>query len=116
MVENDRRAAGDQRTGDDHGRDAAARPRPVPRSCGLQGDRRWTRARSAVERPIRSALLLDRKGERRVLAQNARLELAQSAAGLDPELLDQHPPGLLVALERVGLAVTAVEGQHELGS
>ena len=44
------------------------------------------------------------------------LELAQLAAGLDPELLDERPPRLLVGLERLGLAARAVEREHQLAA
>ena len=42
------------------------------------------------------------------------LQLAQAIPGLDPELAHEHPARVLVHLQRVGLAITAVEGEHEL--
>ena len=52
--------------------------------------------------------------ERRVLGEDRPLELAQPLSRLDPELLDQRPARVLVGLQRVGLAVGAVEGEHQL--
>ena len=53
-------------------------------------------------------------GQRRVLREDRALELAQPVTRLDPQLLDELAAGVLVDLQRVGLAVAAVEGEHEL--
>jgi hypothetical protein len=53
--------------------------------------------------------------ETRVLGQDRALELFERRTRLDPELIDQHPAGLLIALERVGLATAAVQREHQLG-
>ena len=52
--------------------------------------------------------------EFRVLREYGPLEFAEPLAGLDPQLLDQCPAGVLVGLEGVGLAVRAVEREHQL--
>ena len=54
--------------------------------------------------------------ERRVLAEDRLLELAQRGARLDPELLDEHAARLLVRLERLGLPAAAVEREHQLAA
>ena len=54
--------------------------------------------------------------ERGILLEDALVELAQPASRFDPELLDEHPAGVRVDLERLGLAAGAVEGQHELAA
>jgi hypothetical protein len=55
-----------------------------------------------------------RRHERRVVREDRALELAQPLAGLDAELGDERATGLLVGLERVGLAIAAVEREHQL--
>ncbi len=50
------------------------------------------------------------------MSQDRLLEPLQGLAGLDSELVDQVVPGLLVGVERVRLAVGAVEGEHLLGA
>ena len=50
-----------------------------------------------------------------LLHQDRPLEPLQRGARVDPQLLDERAPCLLVALERIGLPAGAVEGQHELG-
>jgi hypothetical protein len=52
--------------------------------------------------------------ERRVLPQNRLLEVAEPAARLEPELLDQQPARVLIGLQGLGLAVAAVEREHQL--
>ena len=52
--------------------------------------------------------------ESRVLSEDRLLELLEGRARLDPELVDEQPPGLAVDLERLGLATGAVEREHEL--
>ena len=51
-----------------------------------------------------------------ILIEDLPLELPKRLAGLEPELLDQHAPGLSVDLERVGLPAGAVEGEHQLAA
>ena len=48
------------------------------------------------------------------MLEHGPLELLELAPGLDPELLDKHPARLGVCLERLGLAATAVQRQHQL--
>ena len=57
-----------------------------------------------------------RRRQRRILAQNRLLELAQQRARLEPELLIQRTPRFSVDLERVCLAAGAVESEHELAA
>ena len=57
---------------------------------------------------------LSRRRQRRVLRQNRPFQSTQPLAGLDPQLLDQCPAPVLVGLQRVGLPVAAVEGEHQL--
>ena len=52
--------------------------------------------------------------ERRILAQDRLLELAQRGARLEAELVHERPARVLVGGERVGLAARAVEREHEL--
>ncbi len=59
----------------------------------------------------------DRRDRKRwILRQDRPLQLPQMLSRLDPELLDQRPPRVLVGLERLGLALAAVEGEHQLPS
>ena len=59
---------------------------------------------------------LGRQRQRRILREHRALELAQPLARLDAELLDERAPRVLVGLQRVGLAVGAVEREHQLGA
>ena len=52
--------------------------------------------------------------ERGVLDEDLLLELLQGGPGLEPELLGQQPPPVLVGLERLGLSAGLVEGEHQL--
>ena len=54
--------------------------------------------------------------ERGILSQDCLLELTQGTAGVDPELLDQHPARLLVDLERLRLTARPIERQHQLAA
>jgi hypothetical protein len=49
-----------------------------------------------------------------ILREDRALQLAQALSRLDPELLDELAPGVLVGLERVGLAVASVQREHQL--
>ena len=55
---------------------------------------------------------LDR--ERGIVAEDRPLELAQLGARLDPELVAELRMGAAIRLERVGLALRAVESEHQL--
>ena len=44
------------------------------------------------------------------------LEALEPLPGIEPELLDEQPPPLLVDVERLGLPARAVEGEHQLSS
>ena len=54
--------------------------------------------------------------ERRILAQDRLLELAEGAVGLDPELVDESLPRGPIGGERLRLPARAVESEHQLGS
>ena len=96
--------------GQRHQARAAAQQRRQLRQVGLATHERRRRSR---EVPARAQLgRLDR--ERRVLLQDRALQLVQRGAGLEPELLAQRLPRLPEHLERVGLAVAPVQGEHEL--
>ena len=91
-------------------RPAAASSRPAVSSAQLAlatderagGDLR--RRRAATAREI----------EPRVLVEDRALELAQPLARLDPELVGQRAARVAVGLQRVGLAVAAVQREHQL--
>ena len=97
----------------DENRDRLAAQAGGSRRLGLDGLRRF--ARLAVT-PSGSSRVLLRQVELGVLAQDGLVQLAQVAARLDAELLDEPAPGRLVDIQRVGLAATAVEGEHELAA
>ena len=52
--------------------------------------------------------------ERAVVSEDRALELLQVVARLEPELVSQLAPSLLVALEGIGLPPGAIEREHEL--
>jgi hypothetical protein len=52
--------------------------------------------------------------ERRVLAKDRALELAELTARFDPELLDERAAGRLIGVERLRLPAGAVEDEHLL--
>ena len=56
-----------------------------------------------------------RRGERWILHEDCSLEVAELAGGLDAELLGERVAGLMIGVERVGLAAGAVEREHEMG-
>ena len=57
-----------------------------------------------------------RRLQRRVLSEHRVVQLAQRGAGLHPQLVDEHPAGLAVQRQRLGLAPTAVQGEHPRGA
>ena len=50
--------------------------------------------------------------ERRILLEDAAMQLAKLCARLQAELVVHPPPKLGVVVERVGLATAAIERQH----
>ncbi len=54
--------------------------------------------------------------ERRILIQDLPLELAKRRRGLDPELVDEGAPRLLIRRQRFGLAAAAIEREHQLAA
>ena len=52
--------------------------------------------------------------ERALLAQDRAVERLQLRPGLDPELLDERPPRIVVGGERLGLAAAPVEREHQV--
>ena len=55
-------------------------------------------------------------GEHGILLQDAALEPLQALARLQPDLLGERQSTLLVDLQRLGLAVGAIEREHELAA
>ena len=55
-----------------------------------------------------------RELERRIVRQDRSFELAEVAPGFDAGLLDEQRSSFAIAVERLGLAPGAVEGEHEL--
>ncbi len=53
------------------------------------------------------------RSERRILAQDGAFELDELGRRLDAELVEQNAAGGPVRLERVGLSLRSVEGEHE---
>ena len=54
--------------------------------------------------------------QRRVLCEDRALEVAQCRAWLDAQLVDQRAPGVLIRLQRLGLAPGPVQRPHELAA
>jgi hypothetical protein len=54
--------------------------------------------------------------ERRILAEDRLLEAPQLGAGLDAEVVDQRASRVAVDVERLRLAATAIERQHQLAT
>jgi hypothetical protein len=54
--------------------------------------------------------------EGRVAGEDGVLELLQPFARLDPQFIDHGPAGLPVRLQRLGRAVAAVQGEHQLAA
>jgi hypothetical protein len=52
--------------------------------------------------------------DRRVVGEDRLLDPSELRPRLEPELVGKHAPGVLECLERVGLAATAVEREHQL--
>ncbi len=50
------------------------------------------------------------------MVEDGSLEALELIVRLEPELLVQQPPPRPVDLERVCLAATAIEGQHQLAA
>ena len=109
--------------------------RPVLRCDGRDGVRGAARLpvvlfRVEVERDVRldrhhgdEATCHSRGGldaqaarERRILLQDAALELAERVARLEPELLEQVLARVAIGIERLGLPAGLVEGKHQLPS
>ena len=74
-------------------------------ACGPPGDS------GRRGRPIG---LRDRQRERGVLGEHRTFQLAKVLAGLDAQLVHERAPGVLVGLQRLGLAVGPVQREHEL--
>ena len=69
------------------------------------------RRRSGLGRRNRAS-----RRERLVLAQNCGLEVTQVLAGLQAQLLLEHPATRLVRVQRVRLPARAVEREHQLAA
>ena len=71
------------------------------------------RRRRLRQRSDTGAHLLGR-GQRRIVPEDAALELLQGRAGLEAELIDEQPPGRAVRVEGVLLPSRAVERENVL--
>ena len=96
------RPRGRARSGDAGAEDADEPPRRARAGAGAGASAAVAAARRAG------------RGERRVLGEDRPLQLAQPLARLDAELVDERAARVLVGLQRVGLAVAAVEREHVL--
>ena len=105
MARGCRRQRGSQREEDGGSRHGPRRHEDRP----LRG--RGARCRSGGRRVVTAGR---RRLEERILAQDCLLELLERWARVDPELLDEYAPGLLVRLQRLGLTPGPVERQHQL--
>ncbi len=54
--------------------------------------------------------------EPRILAENRAVQLLKRRAGLDPELVDENTPRVVVDLERFGLPARPVEREHQVAA
>ena len=57
-----------------------------------------------------------RRVEQTVVVQDRSFEILQRPSGLEPELVEQDAPSILVCSQRLGLPATAIEGEHQLPS
>jgi hypothetical protein len=57
-----------------------------------------------------------RRIQDRVAGQDVALEPPQLGAGLEAQLVDHHPPGLLVDRQRLGRPAATVQRQHQLAA
>ncbi len=73
----------------------------------VQGKLRWPDPTAAASSRGRR----DRQG--RVVGEHRLVQATQVRAGVDAQLVDQHPPRALVGLERIRLATAAVQRQHQ---
>ena len=102
------RASTNGRGGSHAGRPPIARlrSRPIVRVRNARGSATGSRER-----------LLAWRGRRSSAGSWARIaswQFGQLGAGLDPQLLDEHLAGVLIRLQRVGLAAAAIEREHQL--
>ena len=86
----------------------------VLETCGQLGQLAFAADEAAGDQLRRRCLRHRGAIEPRILVQDRVLELAQPLARLDPELLGQRAAGVAIGLQRVGLAVAAVQGEHQL--
>ena len=63
---------------------------------------------------IHRARRRNRQRERRILAQHRTLELPQRRGRLDPKLLRESSPRVLIGAERIGLPARPEEREHQL--
>ena len=75
---------------------------------------RRVRARVAANRTVRRRAAATGAVEHAVLRQDRLLEVPQPAARVDPKLLAERPPRVLIGLESIRLASAAVQREHEL--
>ena len=84
---------------------------PWQRPCriGLPARRRRRRGSAPIRR---HRVPLRRCGQGGVAGEDLLMQPPQLLAGLHAQLIYQHPAGLLVGGQRVGLTAAAVQGQH----
>ena len=82
-----------------------ARP-PRPCLCPL-----WRGPEDQPDGPI-----FLRRLEGWVVQEDRPFQVLQRPSRVDTELLGEHPAGILVHVERVGLATAPVQRQHQLGT
>ncbi len=51
-----------------------------------------------------------------LVPENRALQLTQTLARLDPELVDEHTTSLLIDTKSLGLAAAPIEREHELAA
>ena len=77
------------------------------------GNRGRCRRRYDLRTPRHELDRRRRKVEVRLVTQDGLLEIAQRAARLEPELVDECAPRLLIDRQRDGLPPSPVEGEHQ---
>src|SRR5207302_6003852 len=77
------------------------------------GRRRRRRCRRTLRLQPRSTRRSGRKVEARLVAQDRLLEILQDPGRLEPELVDERAPPVLVDRQRLGLSAGAIEREHE---
>src|SRR5207237_4669792 len=77
------------------------------------GRRRRRRCRRTLRLQPRSTRRSGRKVEARLVAQDRLLEILQHPGRLEPKLVDERAPPVLVDRQRLGLSAGTIERKHE---